>query len=334
MVDPSNSAELRTYHHIYEEAERAELADAAVYSLEDTVTVLTRAPLGWFYRGYAVFESGRMVGEGLIVGSTEDNLRTARLWAWVPPRERGRGVGRCVAVFLLGECRILGRDILQSTAKYPFEHRDDHPYRRFAERHGFNLANTQVERRLALPVSDRLLTSVAARAREKHRGYRLRTIVGPIPSDVAQGYCDVNNRLALEAPGGELHVEQNRRTPQILADQDEEIHEQGRTRVTTLALDAEGTVVALSCAIVTSASEPHVDQWSTIVRADHRGHRLGLAIKVAQIKVIQQQFPSKRFITTTNAETNAHMVAVNEALGFERFALEGDFQRILSPIDA
>ncbi len=320
---------MHAYHDIYEQAERVELADAAVYSLEDTLTVLTRAPLGWFYRGYAAFESGRMVGEGLIVGTTADNLRTARLWAWVPPRERGRGVGRCVAEFLLGQCRLLDRDILHSTAKYPFERRDDHPYRRFAERHGFNLANTQVERRLALPLSDRLLTSLATQAQDKHCGYQLHTLVGPIPLELAQGYCDVNNRLALEAPGGGLHVEQSRRTPQILADQDDEIREQGRTRVTTLALDAAGTVVALTCSIVTSASEPHVDQWSTIVRADHRGHRLGLAIKVAQIRAIQQQFPSKRFITTTNAETNAHMVAVNEALGFEPFALEGEFQRIL-----
>lgn len=252
----------------------------------------------------------------------------------MPPRERGRGVGRCLTEFLTGECRLLGRDIVQTTAKYPFERRDDHPYRRFAERHGFTLANTQVERRLALPVSDRLLTSLAAQTRDTQRSYRLRTVVGPIPPELAQAYCDVNNRLALEAPGGELHAEQGRRTPQILADQDEEIREQGRTRVTTLALDSAGTVVALTCAIVTSRSEPHVDQWSTIVRVDHRGHRLGLAIKVAQVEAIQQQFPSKRFITTTNAETNAHMVAVNEALGFERFALDGEFQRILSPGDA
>ncbi len=239
-----------------------------------------------------------------------------------------------IAEFLLGECRRLGRDVLQSTAKYPFERRNDHPYRRFAERHGFVLANTQVERRLALPVTDSLLTALAAQAAGRHRGYTLCTVVGPIPADLAQGYCDVNNRLALDAPGGDLHVEQGRRTPQILADQDQEIREQGRTRVTTVALDSAAAVVALTCAVVTSAREPHVDQWSTIVRADNRGHRLGVAIKVAQVATIQQRFPAKRFITTTNAETNAHMVAVNEALGFEPFALEGEFQRILTATEA
>jgi len=227
------------------------------------------------------------------------------------------------------ECRHLGRRILHSTAKYPYGGDADHPYRRFAERHGFSLANTQVERRLALPVSNSLLGSLATQARTRHGGYELRTVIGPIPSDLAQGYCDVHNRLTLDAPGGELQVEQSRRTPQILADQDDEIRERGRTRVTALGLDTTETVVALTCAVVAATGEPHVDQWATIVRPDHRGHGLGIAIKVAQIRSIQQRFPDKRFITTTNAETNAHMVAINEALGFEQYALVGEFQRIL-----
>lgn len=328
-VDPSDDAEMRVYQDIYEQAERAEFPDASVYTLEDTVVVLSRAPLGWFYRGYAAFEVGRMVGEGLIVGHTVDNVRTARLWVWVPPPDRGRGVGSAIEEFLVKECRQLGRCILHSTAKYPFGGREDHPYRRFAERHRFTLANTQVERRLVLPVSESLLDSLAAHARMRHGDYQLRTVIGPIPPDLAQGYCGVHNRLALDAPGGELEVEQSRRTPQILADQDDEIVEQGRTRVTTLGLDTAATVVALTCSVVTATGEPHVDQWATIVLPDHRGHRLGLAIKVAQTGAIQQRFPDKRFVTTTNAETNAHMVAINEVLGFERCALVGEFQRIL-----
>jgi len=39
--------------------------------------------------------------------------------------------------------------------------------------------------------------------------------------------------------------------------------------------------------------------------------------------------PDKRFIETTNAETNAHMVAINDALGFEVTQVYGDFQKRL-----
>jgi hypothetical protein len=40
-------------------------------------------------------------------------------------------------------------------------------------------------------------------------------------------------------------------------------------------------------------------------------------------------FPDKRLITTTNAETNAAMVGINEALGFRVHEVYGDFQKRL-----
>lgn len=328
LVNPADEAEMRVYQDLYEQAERAALPNAFVYTIDDTVAVLTRAPLGWFYRGYAAFEDGRMVGEGLIVGDTSNDARTAKVWVWVPPPERGRGVGSAVARLLISECRALDRSVLQTTARYPFDGREDHPYRRFAERQGFRLANPQVERRLALPLQDGLLDTLAAQARKHSGDHELRTFVGPIPPAFAQSYCDVHNRLALDAPGGDLRVEPSRRTPEILADQDDEIRARGCVRITVLGLYADQDVVALTTA-VTAPGELHVDQWATIVHPDHRGHRLGLAMKVAHTKAIQERFPDKRFITTTNAETNTQMVKINEALGFQRYALVGEFQRLL-----
>lgn len=330
-MNPDDADEMRTYQEVYERAERAEFPDADVFTLDDAVAILTRTPLGWLYRGYAAFESGRMVGEAIVIASTTDNLRTADFWVWVPPEQRRRGIGRKTAEYVVAECRELGRDILQTSAKYPFERRDDHPYRRFAEGLGFSLANTEVERRLLLPVADDLLDRLATMAAPHHQDYTIRSVVGPIPAELAQGYCDVINRLTIDSPSGDLVVEERLRTPEILADQEEEIREQGRTRVSAFALDSTGSVAALTSSAVSGSGHPGVNQWATIVRTSDRGHRLGMAVKVAQIRTIQTSFPDKRFVSTTNAETNAHMVAINEALGFERRALVGDFQLLLSP---
>ncbi len=333
LVDPADADEMRMFQEVYEQAERAEFADADVYTLEDAVAVLARTPLGWLYRGYAAFESGQMVGEALIIASTTDNLRTADFWVWVPPQHRRRGVGRQIAKHVMRECRELGRDVLQTTATYPFERRADHPYRRFAESLGFTLANTEIERRLLLPVREDLLDRLAVEAAPHHRAYSILPVVGPIPAELAQGYCDAINRLTIDAPSGDLVVEERLRTPEILADQEEEIREQGRTRVSAFALDSAGSVAALTSSVASAPGEPGVNQWATIVRPGDRGHRLGMAVKVAQIRTIHESFPDKRYITTTNAETNAHMVGINEALGFERRALMGDFQ-LLSPESA
>ena len=54
----------------------------------------------------------------------------------------------------------------------------------------------------------------------------------------------------------------------------------------------------------------------TAVDPAHRGHRLGLLIKVDMLELLAGREPQVRFVQTWNGETNAHMVAINEALGF------------------
>jgi GNAT superfamily N-acetyltransferase len=57
-------------------------------------------------------------------------------------------------------------------------------------------------------------------------------------------------------------------------------------------------------------------QWSTVVDGAHRGHRLGMLLKVANLRQVAATLPSVRYLNTWNADANTHMVAVNERLGF------------------
>jgi predicted GNAT family N-acyltransferase len=103
----------------------------------------------------------------------------------------------------------------------------------------------------------------------------------------------------------------------------------GRARVGSYAVDSTGTVVAYSVAATSNDHHDHVDQWGTLVHPAHRGHRLGMAVKCGGLRALAEHFPEKRFIETTNAETNAHMVAINQALGFQVVEVYGDFQKRL-----
>lgn len=51
---------------------------------------------------------------------------------------------------------------------------------------------------------------------------------------------------------------------------------------------------------------------------EHRGHRLGALVKAAVLRELTASLPQVRRVSTVNAEDNAPMVAVNEALGFVR----------------
>ena len=201
--------------------------------------------------------------------------------------------------------------------------------RAFAEKMGYALANTEIERRLPLPADLALVDRLAAEAAPHHADYTLRTVVGPVPADLAASYVALKNLLGVEAPMGDLEVEPGRETAAELAVQDRYLTEAGRTRVGAYALDGSGEVVAYSVAAVSNEHHRHVDQWGTLVDPAHRGHRLGLAVKCAQLRALSDGFPDKDFIETTNAETNAHMVAINEALGFEVAQVYGDFQKRL-----
>jgi GNAT superfamily N-acetyltransferase len=81
--------------------------------------------------------------------------------------------------------------------------------------------------------------------------------------------------------------------------------------------DESGELVGYTSLGVPSGGGTVGYQWDTIVRADHRGHRLGLLVKLAIIEQLRRELPEVRYLNTWNADENAHMVSVNEQLGFQ-----------------
>ncbi len=77
---------------------------------------------------------------------------------------------------------------------------------------------------------------------------------------------------------------------------------------------------------------PH-QAWQeiTIVDPAHRGHRLGLAVKLANLDFLAERAPDVRTIRTSNAQENAPMIAVNDMLGFEIVGVGMFWQKKLGP---
>jgi hypothetical protein len=57
-------------------------------------------------------------------------------------------------------------------------------------------------------------------------------------------------------------------------------------------------------------------QMLTGVTRAHRGHRLGLLVKVAMAEWLKAAEPQVERLQTWNAQSNQYMIAVNEALGY------------------
>lgn len=324
---PFDDAEIRELQEVYERTERARRPDAKVFPIEDSIAIFRGETPGRFYRSFVAVDGARQVGQALVHGTTSDNTDKAFVQVWVPPECTGRGVGRLLADTAEEYAAGLGRVL--AITEVGLDGTGWERHRRFAEARGYRLGNVEVERRLDLPMAVEMLDLLAEQARTRHTGYAVKGFVGAVPPDWADGWCAVHNRLPLDAPSGDVPMEQGRRTPEILAGQDASIREMGRTRVSAVALAPDGGVAGFATCVVPAVGDI-ADHWSTIVAAEHRGHRLGVAVKVACYRLVQQAFPHIRTVTTTNAGGNAPMIAVNDALGFRVHATAGVFQRPLT----
>lgn len=112
-------------------------------------------------------------------------------------------------------------------------------------------------------------------------------------------------------------------------EQERAVLRQGRTSYHAVALDSAGGAVAYSTMMVSRHAPGQCFQWGTLVRRDHRGHRLGMAVKLANLRQLAAADASVHSLVTYNAEVNTHMLAINEALGFRPVERLGEFQKRL-----
>jgi hypothetical protein len=66
-----------------------------------------------------------------------------------------------------------------------------------------------------------------------------------------------------------------------------------------------------------------------LVLREHRGHRLGMWIKAANLRALLAQFPAIRRVSTFNAQSNGPMLRVNRAMGFTPVGVLIEWQKQL-----
>jgi RimJ/RimL family protein N-acetyltransferase len=89
-----------------------------------------------------------------------------------------------------------------------------------------------------------------------------------------------------------------------------------RTYAVAARSEATGELAAFTEIAVDPADPGSGHQMLTGVTREHRGHRLGLLVKIAMLEVLRAAEPQLERIDTWNAESNRYMIAVNEALGY------------------
>ncbi|MGK5743113.1 GNAT family N-acetyltransferase [Micromonospora sp. URMC 103] len=249
-----------------------------------------------------------------------DNTENATVELVVHPAHRRRGVGRALHEHGLRLLREQSRKRVVGMAVSTLPGGPERPEAgaAFAAAMGAQPALAEVRRRLdPATVDQAALDVLLAGARAHAAGYRTVRWHGRIPEEYVADIAYLDGRLSTDAPLGDLEWEAERVDADRIRGTEAALAARGRRQYHLAARhEATGRVVAWTLLDVGPSADWHAYQQITIVDPAHRGHRLGLLTKIENLRHLLDHEPAVRAIDTFNAASNAHMVAINEQLGF------------------
>jgi GNAT superfamily N-acetyltransferase len=269
----------------------------------------------------------RALGALNLVMPTADNLHLAWFELAVRPEHRRLGIGARLLEAAEATAREHGRSTMVSESKWSGQdHLLGDVAEGFAQRFGYTSAQTMRRSDYAVPAADEPLPSVSTLP----PGYAVETHVGTPPEADRGDRAWLARRMSTDAPVDDLDLQEEEWDEARIADLDGRLSVMERGRVSAFARHAaSGRLVAFTEIQVPRDSPDLAYQEDTLVLREHRGHGLGLALKLANLAVLREAYPAVRRIRTWNAVGNTHMLAVNEAMGFHVVGFVRLWQKVL-----
>lgn len=277
-------------------------------------------------RWLALDADGTAVGTArLRLFDVEGRRHVARLAVRVSPGNRRQGIGSALLATAQAAAEADGRTSLSASTPTGTPGAAD----AFLESHGYSPA--LLLRTMVLTVADCDQEALRATVRAASDGYRLARWQGVVPADLAAAYSRARNAFG-DMPtrgfdnGAQFWDEERARALAGSA------AERGDTLLTVAALyeDEQGLeAVAGFSEIVLPGGGRHADQSETAVVREHRGRGLGLWVKAAMLQWLLGAHPEVVEVATSCVDSNRHMIAINEQLGFQHVGTERHFQLLL-----
>jgi len=244
---------------------------------------------------------GRLVGYAGLTLNAFENLDGAKILGAVHPAHQRQGVGR--ALMATAEAAT-DRPRLRAPAW------SGTAGERAVPRMGYTQHGSHEVRRLSL--RDPQPAALVAEAATAAAGYDLERWAGACPEDLL-GEMQVLREAINDAPeDGEFEAY----PPERIRTVERWLAEQRQTPYTIVARHRDTGGAAGITIVCTHELRPAIAaQEDTSVVAAHRGHRLGLRMKLAMLDWLREDRPDVEAIDTWNAAGNVPMIAINDALG-------------------
>jgi RimJ/RimL family protein N-acetyltransferase len=271
----------------------------------------------------------RAVGRAAVHTSELDNRDVARVELEIRPDRRRRGYGTRALESAFDVARAMGRSragwygwVGERTAG-------------FAKARGVEPKSVAVHRRqhlgeLEAGLADRLYAEAEPHARD----YELLRIRGRTPDELLPSLAEATAAIN-DAPLDALDMEDEVFTVERVRSYEQTQLDRGFRLYRILARHRpSGELAGLSVVTVDSQDPRLGNQQDTSVVRGHRGHRLGQLLKADMMRWLAEAEPRLATVETFNAESNDHMVRVNERLGYRLMGREYQYQERIQRGDA
>lgn len=311
QVDLTDTEKIRECFEVYHAAQRVDEPEGPWF---------TEQPFGgWITVGWdgsprevwlAVDQQGSAAGWYRLHLPSRENLDQAGLDLVVHPAERQRGAGLALLRHAAGRATAHGRAVFNGATL------NGSAGEAFARSVGAKPGLVEVQRVLDLGQLEKgKLARLRGPAELAAAGYSLQSWAGPIPEEFLEDVAALYDAMG-DAPRDPEIAHEEWDAQRVRESINLRQHYGLRDYTLVARHDDTGELAALSEMAVDPADPGWGFQMNTVVIRKHRGHRLGLLVKLAMMELLATTEPQLERISTWNAETNEHMIAVNEAIGY------------------
>lgn len=303
----ARSDDFERYFQVEGAAHRLDRPGDPPPSLSAVIDRLTRpVPAGRAVTDWiASSATGLMTGTGYLMTLGLQNTHLAGVEVTVHPDHRRRGIGTALLARMAAEAAADGKSRLLAEGLAT-----GGSGAAFASMHGFAVVHRTARQRLDMPSVDRSRWHVPLA-----RGYRLAKWADSAPDDLLVSYATARNAIST-APHGETTFVDQEWTPARIRSDEATARASRRTRVVVAVHEATGEVAGLTFLEVYHERPQLAVQQDTAVLPAHRGRRLGVAMKAANLAWLAADYPQLALVHTSVAADNPYMLRVNEQVGF------------------
>jgi GNAT superfamily N-acetyltransferase len=330
----ASRAQVREWQAVADTIQRVDLVDLPCDPPQDFYPLVESRAVDELHEFWLGRVGAATVAVGTLRAALLDNLDTATLDLQVLPAHRRRGYGSTMLAQLTGRCAELGRSTIFVETQGPLGGAGPtSPGELFLSSTGARAVTDELRSRLVIADVDVAgLTTRIESLDDVTCGYWIRSWADGSPADLADDLARLAAGMSTDAPLGDMAWEPENWTPDRYLRAERMSQERGRRRVSSAVIEGKsGRAVGVSVFGLNTFTPDVVRQGETIVVAEHRGHRLGMLLKLVNLRQLIALEPFARVVITWNAVENTHMRAINDELGFTAVDRWGEWQLAALP---